>query len=550
MKKLILLSSLLMFSYLLNAQYLISYQQLHSYNQADVTTYLTNQGIPVIFVPVTNGMDIYKITYQTVSYDNTPTIASGTVFVPTGVSCKVPLLSYNHGTTLSRFDAPSNETGEYLVGVALGADGYVISMPDYLGLGDSPGLHPYHHANSEATCTIDMLRATYDLLDSLSFGYNDEVFLTGYSQGGHVALATLKYIEEHNMLNELNVGGTAPLSGAYDLAGVQADVITKDSTYDAPGYLPFMIFAYNMVYNLYSDYSEIFVSPYDTILPPLMTGNNSLGPVEAVIPDTPHLILQPLLLDSFENHPNFTFKQLLLANSLYAWAPQTPVRMIYCESDNLVNFHNALVARDSMVARGAPTISTLSAANNQNHQDCALYALLQAKNYFEGLRKDRFDLSLVTTSASGGSASDGSIQVNISQGYPPFTYLWNDNQTTNPAVNLPNGNYSVTVTDANGCTASASGIVGVTGLEDQADENHISVFPNPANHSFTVQAYKPFSEGSKISLTDLSGRTVLTSYISSSTSQVIISLDGVAAGMYTIVIDGKDQSLIGKLMVE
>jgi hypothetical protein len=33
------------------------------------------------------------------------------------------------------------------------------AMPDYIGMGGSPGLHPYVHAASEATASIDMIRA-------------------------------------------------------------------------------------------------------------------------------------------------------------------------------------------------------------------------------------------------------------------------------------------------------------------------------------------------------------------------------------------------------
>nr|MBP7463310.1 gliding motility-associated C-terminal domain-containing protein [Bacteroidales bacterium] len=56
-------------------------------------------------------------------------------------------------------------------------------------------------------------------------------------------------------------------------------------------------------------------------------------------------------------------------------------------------------------------------------------------------------------------ASDGSAQVNPSQGTSPYTYLWGanaGNQTTQEAANLPAGNYWVTVTDINGCTISTS----------------------------------------------------------------------------------------------
>ena len=51
-------------------------------------------------------------------------------------------------------------------------------------------------------------------------------------------------------------------------------------------------------------------------------------------------------------------------------------------------------------------------------------------------------------------AADGSISVSASGGTPNYTYLWDDGagQTTTTATNLAPGNYTVTVTDGNGCT--------------------------------------------------------------------------------------------------
>lgn len=55
---------------------------------------------------------------------------------------------------------------------------------------------------------------------------------------------------------------------------------------------------------------------------------------------------------------------------------------------------------------------------------------------------------------------DGSIAVlNLNGEFPPYTYAWSNGQQTATAENLPAGQYSVTVTDAEGCFASASATV-------------------------------------------------------------------------------------------
>ena len=54
--------------------------------------------------------------------------------------------------------------------------------------------------------------------------------------------------------------------------------------------------------------------------------------------------------------------------------------------------------------------------------------------------------------------TNGSATVTATGGTPPYTYSWNSNpvQTTQTATNLGAGTYTATVTDANGCTATAS----------------------------------------------------------------------------------------------
>ncbi len=72
-------------------------------------------------------------------------------------------------------------------------------------------------------------------------------------------------------------------------------------------------------------------------------------------------------------------------------------------------------------------------------------------SYFEGV-----DISML-----GGS--DGSASASVMGGTAPYTYLWSDGQMTQEATGLSAGTYTVTITDAGGCTCEAS----VT-LEDPA----------------------------------------------------------------------------------
>ena len=63
-------------------------------------------------------------------------------------------------------------------------------------------------------------------------------------------------------------------------------------------------------------------------------------------------------------------------------------------------------------------------------------------------------LQQVTTHVSCFGGTDGSINLSVSAGTAPYTYLWSNGATTQDLYNLTTGIYSVTVLDANNCSIS------------------------------------------------------------------------------------------------
>jgi hypothetical protein len=61
--------------------------------------------------------------------------------------------------------------------------------------------------------------------------------------------------------------------------------------------------------------------------------------------------------------------------------------------------------------------------------------------------------SIVNVNCNG--AATGSATASVSGGTPGYTYNWSNGETTNTATGLSAGSYTFTVTDANGCVASA-----------------------------------------------------------------------------------------------
>jgi len=68
--------------------------------------------------------------------------------------------------------------------------------------------------------------------------------------------------------------------------------------------------------------------------------------------------------------------------------------------------------------------------------------------------------AIEATDVSCAGAQDGTATVNVSGGIAPYTYLWNDGQSSASAIDLVGGAYAVTVTDALGSTLTAAVTVG------------------------------------------------------------------------------------------
>lgn len=117
-------------------------------------------------------------------------------------------------------------------------------------------------------------------------------------------------------------------------------------------------------------------------------------------------------------------------------------------------------------------------------------------------------------------ASDGAIDVTILEGLPPFTFTWSNGQTTEDLSGIPAGTYSVTATDANGCSATTP----ITVNE-----------PEPITISETGNTQPSCIGDSSGSLTvSISGGTAPYS-IAWSTGDTTLTLSGLAAGEYCAV---------------
>ena len=382
-KKLLFVSNLLLITSFLNAQHFISATEIGNRNISKVQANLIWLGWDTSTMTL-NAVKSYKILYNTTDVHGNPTIASGALYVPQTSRNTMPLISWQHGTVFQKSAVPSNNYSKG-VGLLYSGNGYISTMPDYLGLGDNLGIHPYIHWESEATASIDLIRAAREFLrDSLQIRDNNQLFLAGYSQGGHSTMAVHKYIKINNLQNEFNVVASAPMSGPYALSIEQFDmVIGGDSIYNESLFIPYASASYQLVYgNLYANYNEYYDAPYDSQIESWL----SPGGKWDALPVNCYEFMQDSVIFNIRNKPDHPVNVALRKNDLHNWLPLEPVHMLYCGMDSIVAPQNAITALNTMTELGAIDVKAINLDPNGDHGTCFNPAIKYALTWFDSLK--------------------------------------------------------------------------------------------------------------------------------------------------------------------
>ena len=115
------------------------------------------------------GIDAYKIQYYTNNIHGEESIASGLIVISLNNDCPSSLTSQLHGTIVHKDDVPSRLSTEAQIGYyAASIIGSVVALPDYLGLGDSPGLHPYIHAETKGEACNKSIFESNSIIDVIT----------------------------------------------------------------------------------------------------------------------------------------------------------------------------------------------------------------------------------------------------------------------------------------------------------------------------------------------------------------------------------------------
>jgi len=373
--------------------YLVSSKLVKSHTKKTLAALWKKHHVPRIAMPIKNDVDIYEVIYLAPWIDSSTWIkCSGLIFVPKVKNKKAPTFMYGHGTAIGKIGPDQEEysdgSAENGIALFMAADGYFALYPDYYGIGRGEGQHLYTHAWSEGMAFLYMLYAAEEFKKSISFGTNGQIFLTGYSQGGHASFAAQKYIEAaHDP--RFKVTAASPMSGAYDLTGEQSKYMYQP--YPHPYYLPYLIVSYQTAYHVFPDRDifSVFRAPYDTAVRgkfgdhPIAKYND----VDRFLPSIPSQVLRPEIVEQLKTDTNNSFIRRLKENSLTDWVPEAPVQLCYCQGDREVNYKNSQVAYDHMTRAGKKDIRLNNQSDHLDHNTCAAFAVLSMKAFFDRYKK-------------------------------------------------------------------------------------------------------------------------------------------------------------------
>jgi hypothetical protein len=130
--------------------------------------------------------------------------------------------------------------------------------------------------------------------------------------------------------------------------------------------------------------------------------------------------------------------------------------------------NEATVSNLEGLAAGTYTVTVTDADNNNVVESIEL------------LQPDEFTASAIGKDITIYGLDNGSAVVNIAGGTTPYNLLWSNNATTESIQDLSPGNYSVAITDMNGCTAASQ--VTLT----QPDQLVITGITSPQHNGYNI----------------------------------------------------------------
>ncbi len=383
-------------------------QNLVSFTQSGTMTVAqTNQMMTKAFgnrvAPATEAIELYKISYRSRDEKDRAVTLTGLIAFPRGGAPK-GLIVFNHGTIADRRMSPSRFTGKannseaQTATLAFASGGYAVVMPDYLGLGDHQGAHPYPLGAANSLSAVDIIEPARTIAKRLKINIGSNLFVSGYSEGGAVGMWTVRDLEKKSGA-DYEVTSAALGSGPYDLSGVTRKWLLESPSSQEE----FVVKLYLTGYMADYFHKSTGVKIVDYFKPSMaFTIDQAFkGKLtdEAIIK---RLALAAVLMrskNSFDNVITPRFKKALetldtkdpviremLKSDCYDWSPRTKMLLINLVNDKVVIPENTAKALETMRRRGVGANLVRQHVVNDarlNHVTGMPVVMAQARRFFD-----------------------------------------------------------------------------------------------------------------------------------------------------------------------
>ena len=152
---------------------------------------------------------------------------------------------------------------------------------------------------------------------------------------------------------------------------------------------------------------------------------------------------------------------------------------------------------------------------------------------------------------SEAGASDGSATINTGDGEGPYIYEWNTGDSTATVNNLPEGDYTVTVTDVNGCSDVLTITIGIFISTNELHEQFANILlaPNPTSGLTELTVELNETAEVVVQVLDVVGQVIYESPRERFVEKKYqLDLSEKAGGMYFVRVSADNKSSIVKLI--
>jgi hypothetical protein len=353
-------------------------EHIGSYRATTMRLLLWYVGLPEP-VPISSGIDLYRISYWSRA-DDRPVLLSGLMAVPKTGHIRGTVL-YMHGTKLDRRGSISNpnfEEGVLIAGVFAGG-GYLHLAPDLMGLGISKGVQPYLYNPGTIDETLDFLRASETVSNDLGLGWNSNLYITGFSQGGHASAVIDRALESRDNPSWHVIAG-AGMAGPYNMADIELPMAMSGAS----------IFNTMDLTNVAVSYSTWYHQPLESLLKPeratqariLFDGDHG-DDIEKSMPANSRDLFTAEFLTCYDRKQPHWFLDALRENEAYAWAPKAPFRAYYGDNDKQVAPENSKFFANDATKRGGHVEAV--DVGPEDHTGTAFHAVPKIRRWFDEL---------------------------------------------------------------------------------------------------------------------------------------------------------------------